>query len=302
MKSNEPLFLVRSLLLFFIIGIIHLSTSCKQKPQPIKIMQNEEAALRSIQKKYRAQELRITELEEFDTIVKNSIHISFVNAMYNLEDSSTCDMISTVIDSIIHVLNEQFKYHLIYKKTAVSFSQEEGNMFAGKSKKILKYHMIVHGQPNMQLYYNKQVVFYNNMNRLLKLNRHDSIKIVCKKVPKYDSLYFDASSILGQEAASDGDTNKFIYYFKECRNLQRNNEIVTLNLAKAYGDKYDFNTAFKYIDTTLKINNRVNRAYYLRGLYKFYVSNKVTDAFPDMKIAKELGSEDANIFLESNGE
>lgn len=286
----------------YCILLILLIISCKQQPQPIKIMQNEEAALRSIQKKYRAQELRITELEEFDTIVKNSIHISFVNAMYNLEDSATCEMISTVIDSIIHILNDQFKYHLIYKKTAVSFSQEEGNMFAGKSKKILKYHMIVYGQPNMQLYNNKKIVFYETMNRLLKLKRHDSIKYVCKKVPKYDSLYLDALSVLGQEAASDGDTNKFIYYFKEFRNLQRDNEIITLNLAKAYGDKFDFNTAFKYIDTTLSINNKVNRAYYLRGLYRFYVSNKVTDAFPDMKIARELGSEDARIFLESNGE
>lgn len=265
-------------------------------------MKNEEAVLRSIQKKYRAQDLRITELEEFDTIVKNSIHISFINSMYNLEDSVTCEMISTVIDSIIHVLNDQFKYHLIYKKTAVSFSQEQGNIFAGKSKKILKYHMIVHGQPNMELYYNKQVVFYNNMNRLVKLNKHDSIKYLCKKVPRYDSLYFDAASILGQEAASEGDTNKFIFYFKECRNIQRNNEIITMNLAKAYGDKFDFNTAFKYIDTTLSINKNVNRAYYLRGLYKFYVTNKVSDAFPDMKIAKELGSEDAKLFLESNGE
>lgn len=288
--------------LFFSIIFVSLSfPGCKPPPKDVLIIDPEREILKKIQNTYRAKELQITELEEFDRYIKNSIHVNFIGGAYDLADSTTHEQASATLDSILHVLNDEFKYNLTYTPVAVSFSQERGNLWRGTSNKITRYQKVEFGKVDMNLYHNKMVVFSQQIERLNKQGKNDSIKMICKKIPSNDSLYLSALSVLGQLAGRELDTNSFIYYFSKMREIQKDNEQITLTLAKVYGEKMQYDIAKKYIDTTLAINSRNAFGYYYKGLFEFYTGNNKRKVLNNMQIAADMGLEDAKLFLENKG-
>jgi tetratricopeptide (TPR) repeat protein len=251
----------------------------------------EDSLLRVAKDSFQAETVKITRVEESDSILQRSLHITLLNCKrINLKDT----LLHDYIDLLFQRLMEVNDYEKKYDEIEIGFEEKTGSWFYNESKEQSS----VFNKEQMDELIDRHLgpikVLTRRINLLNNNGNYQEMISVGDSLEKLGSPYIE----LGEQAKGvaylySNDSLTALKYFLLAKANDPENGNNYENLTMIYAGMRNYKLAISNMDTAIELDPQNALFYYIRGQYN-HEAGKDIAACKDVEKASELGYANAS--------